>query len=700
MHINSQEGYFLADRKFGKIVQTFASFGMATSVDNAVGLTVIVARNGIAGIWQSLIQVFSLPIFWITSVWYRRLRLLTLGDFFEERYNSKSMAAFYAIVSSFFFIIVIALGFKAMTSTIAAMTPKPVSEFSIQQKTEYAKAIELETLENSNYPDLNEQQQQRLQQLRLEKPQKRFSYINETAILWVVAIVTVVYAVAGGLEAAFLVDLLQGLFLLIMAVLLLPFAGAKILHVFGGQGMTGIIDVTRSQLSGEYFKIWGSSATVDFTWYYIIVLFIMSQVNVAVQANQFIACGSARDEYTARWGFTVGIYMKRFATLLWGVTAMLLIVLYKDLLRSPDYLWGHACHDLLGGLNIGLVGLMIACLMAALMSTVSALMITSSGLLTHNVLRKCFPERTEKFYVQIGRILGIWIVLSGALIATRFVSIIDMLKILWEFNIVLAASFWLGMKWRRANKAGAWSSMIVILVLFGLLPTLIPLIPCIRGNAYLLKTVEPITVRTTYIAHLVDVDERQKIIGKYNSLPESDRMGKECPRPLEIGQRFEKLIVTPKESIFWTEGIRACDDGRLIGSGRLNLELVFIDVIGIDLSKNSYAFNESIRMSIRTVLPFVVLIIVSLLTHPEEKQRLDKFYVKMKTPIYGNKNEQAAELAKSYDDPTRFDYKKMFRNSNWEFEKFDSTDLKGIVVSLIGGIVILMLLFVVASVRH
>ena len=38
----------------------------------------------------SLMWLFVTPVYWITAVWYRRMRHLTLGDWFVERYESKS----------------------------------------------------------------------------------------------------------------------------------------------------------------------------------------------------------------------------------------------------------------------------------------------------------------------------------------------------------------------------------------------------------------------------------------------------------------------------------------------------------------------------------------------------------------------------------------------------------------------------------
>ena len=76
--------------------------------------------------------------------------------------------------------------------------------------------------------------------------------------------------------------------------------------------------------------------------------------------------------------------------------ALAAIVLYADKVHHSDLVWGHASRDLLGPLNLGLVGLMIACLMAALMSTVDCLMLTCSSLITENLYRPLAPGREPR----------------------------------------------------------------------------------------------------------------------------------------------------------------------------------------------------------------------------------------------------------------------------------------------------------------
>jgi len=696
LRIKNQEDYFLGGRRFGKLVQTFAAFGQATSVENAVGMTVIVFRNGLAGVLQSVSGIFYMPLYWITAVWYRRLRTITLGDFFEERFNSKGIAAFYAVVSAIFFMMIIGLGFMAMTKTVTAITEKPTTELTTSQLAQREKAIELENLENTDIRLLSDSDKERMKELRLLEPKKEYSYINEMFLMWLVALIVVLYAGFGGLEAAFLNDTLQGILILLLSILLVPFAYDKIETLFNVDGMKGVIEVARSKLPESAFELWGSPQLTDFTWYYLVVLTITIFINISTQANQLTTCGSAKDDYTARFGFTSGIFLKRIASLLWGITAILLIVLYSDLISNPDYLWGKATRDLLGPLNIGLVGLMIACLLAALMSTATALMITASSLLTHNLVRPLFPGKSEKTYLNIGKTNGFLIMLGAVASAMWFDNIFQMLKILWEFNIIIAAGFWLGMKWRRANRKAVWVSAISTAMLFFILQLIIPMFPGVKTNKYLAKTVEPKEIVSEYKARKVDVQDRINEIQLWEDLNEKGVIN--TPRPIQLveGEVFSKKYITEERSIFWSKGIKYNNEGEVYGSGLLSLELVALDAIGFNLSKNDHAYNETLRLLIRSIWPFFILILISICTKPESKERLDRFYVKLKTPSLADRKEDERQLNISYQNPNRYDYKKMFPKSNWEFEKFEKLDIKGLLYFSLGGALILGILYILS----
>jgi solute:Na+ symporter, SSS family len=339
---------------------------------------------------------------------------------------------------------------------------------------------------------------------------------------------------------------------------------------------------------------------------------------------------------------------------------------------------------------------MIACLLAATMSTASALMLTSSSLLTYNFFKPLFPNFKEKTYIGVGKYFGFITIIGGVLLSTLFTNIFEIMKLLWEFNIVIAPAFWLGVKWRRANKIGAWSSIAFSTLFFIVLQSILPLFPGVKTSETLLKCTDPVTVVRTYTAREVDVQERNKEITNWQKLNEVGKTTKVIPKELVKGDKFDKEYITSERSIFWSQGIKMNANGKLEGIGMLSLELVILDRF-VDLSKYPHALNETIRIVIRTFFPFLILMIVSLLTKPENKERLDRFYARMKTPAIADRDEDAKQVNLSYENTARFDYKKMFKKSQWEFEKFDKTDISGVLWFTLYGIIIMVILYWVAT---
>ena len=76
--------------------------------------------------------------------------------------------------------------------------------------------------------------------------------------------------------------------------------------------------------------------------------------------------------------------------------------------------------------------------------------------------------------------------------------------------------------------------------------------------------------------------------------------------------------------------------------------------------------------------PFLVLFIVSLLTRPPERARIDQFYGRMKTPVGATPELEAAAIAATLAEPQRFDHTKLLgAGSAWEFAKWDRVDTIG-----------------------
>jgi SSS family solute:Na+ symporter len=695
--VKNQEDYFLGGRRFGKMIQTFAAFGQGTSVDTAVAVITTTITNGASGIWSSMIYLFATPFYWLVSPWMRRLRTLTLADFFEERYNSKAIAAFYAVVGSIGMMAMLSVGFVAMVKTIVPLSPKPIAQLTVVEQQEYQLSQELEELKATDYKLLTDAQKTRMNELAEMNPRNLFSYINENMLIWVVCIVTIIYVLFGGLVAAFLTDMVQGIFIIILSIMMLPFGFAKVNQMYGGSGVMGVFKTMHAQLPESFFEIFGSPNTIDFTWYYIAALAVMGMLNVIVQPNVLVATGSAKDEHSARFGFVAGNFMKRFCIVGWGVFALVAVILYHDKVSNPDLVWGYATQDLLGPLGMGLVGLMIACLLSALMSTATTLMLTCAGLITRNIYHPLLPNKSVRHYMWVGRISSVLIIVGSAMIALKFETILQILKFIWEFNVVVAASFWLGMKWRRANKIGAWASMVITFLIFFVISIFLPVaFPSLRTHPELLKKTEPVQLVRSYQAKPMDVSQREKEIAAWYRLQAAGKAEGMPPNPIQIGQTFEKRFTVAGQGVFWTQGVKTDLAGSRYGKGDFNLELYLLDKAGFDLSQNPYALNETIRLIIRTMVPFLSLIIVSLLTRPDDKVLLDKFFVKMKTKVLLDKAQDAAAMEASCAAPHRFDHLKLFPKSNWEFDKWDKDDTVGFLgsIGVVIGILVLLKLLV------
>ena len=162
--IKGEEDFFLGGRKFGKLVSTFASFGQATSADGPAGVATTTYNNGASGIWSSLLMLFATPLFWITAPWLRRLRIITMGDFYFERYGSKKMAATYALVATIGMMGLLSMGYVAVTKTVMAATAKAPSELTVEEQQEKRLAERLHLLESKDFDQLTNPEKEELSQ--------------------------------------------------------------------------------------------------------------------------------------------------------------------------------------------------------------------------------------------------------------------------------------------------------------------------------------------------------------------------------------------------------------------------------------------------------------------------------------------------------------------------------------------------------
>ncbi|QEG02245.1 Sodium/glucose cotransporter [Stieleria maiorica] len=668
--VKGQEDYFMGGRGFGKLLQTFAAFGAGTGAHEPIQVGRTGWTSGLSGVWSALMWLFVTPVYWITAVWYRRMRHLTLGDWFVERYESKALGAAYAVFAIVFYMFYL----STMLSAIAKF------------------AEPLMGIDQIAGLDLK--------------------YVLIPGLAGIV----IVYGVLGGLTAAYWTDLIQGIFIILLSVLLIPYGLWALVEEFGDPSTQGFMDgfkIMHERVSPDYFSLFTGPSAGEFPLQYIVALTLLALVGIVVQPH-FIATGggSAKSENEARIGLVVGNFLKRLCTVGWAITALIALALLAsrpELAVDPDLVWGIAAREILGPLNLGLVGLMLACLMAAMMSSADTYMIVSSALITRNLYAAFVnPTATDRQSVKVARLTGLAIILGASVVAITMADVFAQFTFAIELPILFAAPFWIGMFWRRANRTAVWITIVFSALFFFILPVVIPMLsPDMRSDPQWTTTTNRITKSIMRAATPADVARHEAWVEAMEQAKDDqamrDKIGAEPPR-CQVGDQIEVILVSGDKSIFWTGGVKPVGEdslemistvregatsiltqrriGQLRGEGQLKLDFLLYHYIGIDLANVSKATLETLRLPTRVLLPFLVLIIASYLTPRTSASVLDRYYAKMKTEVDPDPETDRRNLEVSYSDPKRFEDRRLFPGTDIEALRPRTSDVVGFAISV------------------
>src|SRR6476660_412994 len=78
--VQKESDFYLGGRSLGRVLQFFLNFGNSTDSNGAVVMASEVYRQGAGGVWLSLQTLFITPFFWFIQPWFRRARVITMGD--------------------------------------------------------------------------------------------------------------------------------------------------------------------------------------------------------------------------------------------------------------------------------------------------------------------------------------------------------------------------------------------------------------------------------------------------------------------------------------------------------------------------------------------------------------------------------------------------------------------------------------------
>ena len=420
----SVNDFFLSGRNMPWWLLGISMVATTFSADTPNLVTDIVRTNGVSGnwVWWAFLLTGMLTVFVYAKLW-RRSEVLTDLEFYELRYSGKGAAflrGFRALYLGVFFNIMI-----MATVCLAA--------------------------------------------IKIGGVLLGFSPVET---LFIAATITVIYSSMGGLKGVIITDFFQ--FILAMAATL----GAAVVLVDLPQvgGLEALIshpdvvpklDLIPDISEGEVF----------------LVLFI---IPIALQwwsvwypgaepgGGGYIAQRmlSAKDEKNAIWATLLFNFM-HYAVRPWPwiLVALTSVIVFPTLdsiqAAFPDLDPSVIGHDLaypamMSFLPSGLLGLLLASLIAAFMSTLSSHLNWGSSYVVHDFYRRFVePNATEKKLVAIGRITTVVLMVLAGLLALALQNALQAFSILLQIGAGTGLLFILRWFWWRINIYSEITAMVV-----------------------------------------------------------------------------------------------------------------------------------------------------------------------------------------------------------------------------------------------
>jgi len=355
--------------------------------------------------------MFGTPIYWLIAPIVRRMRCLTMADYYEERFG-RSAAVLYTVIAGLGMTVFFAGVLLATTRTVQGMM---------------GQAVVTDGMDWWFY-----------------------------GILTATTVTFALYGYWGGIVAAIRTDMVQGWMIILLSFLAIPMA----VNMPEVGGMDGL----RETLSGaaadgkNYLSLFNTSS---FKLSAVILLSINGPLTALALPHLMSVCAAGETEWEGRMGFAGGNMLKRFCTIGWSLLGLcwLAYLLNTGTEIHPDAAFGDSIRALLPPL---LQGIMLSCVMAASMSSGDAFQVTVAGLFTQSIYRPFVnPAADERKRMSVTRVTGIVIVAISFVFAILMRD--DVVKsIIAYFNIlsIIGISTAMGIVWRRMNTKGVFTSAI------------------------------------------------------------------------------------------------------------------------------------------------------------------------------------------------------------------------------------------------
>ena len=413
--------FFLSGRKMPWWLLGISMVATTFSADTPNLVTDIVRTNGVAGnwVWWAFLLTGMLTVFVYAKLW-RRSKVLTDLEFYELRYSGKGAAflrgfrAFYlgAVFNILIMASVCLAGIK-IGGALLGLSP-------------------VETL-------------------------------------LVSCAITVIYSSVGGLRGIIITDFFQ----FILAMVATFWAAYEIVSLPQIQGLTNLLNhpdvipklslipdikdkdlfiaVFIIPLAVQWWAVWYPGAEPGGGGYV---------------AQRML---SAKDEKNAIWATLLFNFM-HYAVRPWPwiLIALASIVVFPNLeslqVAFPNTIVGNdlAYPAMISFLPSGLLGLLVASLIAAFMSTISTHLNWGSSYLVHDLYRRFFiADKSERHYVFMGRVFTVLLMIISAFFALYLNNSLQAFGIILQIGAGTGLIFILRWFWYRINVYSELTAMIV-----------------------------------------------------------------------------------------------------------------------------------------------------------------------------------------------------------------------------------------------
>jgi SSS family solute:Na+ symporter len=419
-HQRDTTDYFLAGRNAGWVVIGASIFTSNIGSEHIVGLAGQGASTGMAMAHWELHAWCLIVLAGLFVPFYYKSRVATIPEFLEKRFSPR-------------------------TRWILSCVSLVAYVFTKVSVTVYAGAVVFQAL----LPDT------------FGSPQNAF---------WVGAfstvIITGIYTVFGGMRAIMNTATPQAVIILFGSFVITAIGLSKL----GGWGEL----VATCKTNAAQFALWRPLSDPDFPWLGVVIaspiigLWYWCTDQYIVQRVL-----SAKDLPTARRGALFGGVLKLWPVLIFLIPGMIGWALHqKGIIQLPPKIVNGEVVAPIDGDQVfpslvrlllppGIRGLIVACLLAALMSSLASLFNSSASLFTVDIYEKIRPGQSEQHLLMVGRIATATVVILGIIWIPVMAKVSGggLYQYLQSVQGYLAppitAVFFLGLFWKRLNSVGA-----------------------------------------------------------------------------------------------------------------------------------------------------------------------------------------------------------------------------------------------------